>query len=273
MDSHPPHPPCAGRPRRLVRRRILIAIAIPGLLLGFPPRVALAEDLLAGGLLGSVLRGDAFTGPRLIDLVVLGLVIFLLLRLILGRTKKQGPQPLPQNDRTDPDRPSDAPLAPPAAPREKGTMYTNAQATWDALRSTPPREGPAAATATGQAPAAATPDEEFLAGAKMAYGRILGAIAQRDFDDLASFITPEFLANLKNSLPLSPPPAPDILLVEATLAERREEDSRTVMLVDYNVLVHEKDAPHNTDRFDRWCFVRDKRVAGANWLLDSMERR
>jgi predicted lipid-binding transport protein (Tim44 family) len=242
--------------------------------------------MLTGGLLGSVFRGDEFTGPRVIDIVALGLLIFLLLRLVLGRSKKSPQQPFP-SDRPGPDTPPDkfpdaprgapsetsqeAPSSRPARPLQKTDMYTNAQATWDALRSKP--TDTTAPGPSGQPPAAASPDEEFLTGAKMAYSRIRGAVAQRDFDDLASFTTPQYLANLKNSLPLSPPPEPDILLVEATLAERREEASRTVMVVDYNILIHEQDAPHNIDRFERWTFVRDNAAPGANWLLDGMEER
>ncbi|WP_144004946.1 Tim44 domain-containing protein [Solidesulfovibrio fructosivorans] len=253
--------------RRLCRHAALAGAACLGVVAA--PGAALA-DPLTGGVLGSVLRGDEFTGPRVLDLVVVGLVIFLVLRLLLGRSRRSGQDQSRPYDRSGPTEPYDG-TPPPAPPRPKRDMYTNAQATWDALRSTPSSK--TASQSAGQPSAGATPDEEFLAGAKMAYGRILADIAKRDFDDLAGFTTPDFLANLKNSLPLSPPPAPDVLLVEATLAEHREQGSQTVMVVDYKVLIHEKDAPHNTDRFDRWRFVRDNATPGANWLLDAMEQR
>ncbi|UJX39787.1 hypothetical protein K9F62_13810 [Desulfovibrio sp. JY] len=270
MEKHPRIAFPLGRFWRWRGRAALVGAGCLGFVAA-APGVALA-DPLTGGVLGSVLRGDEFTGPRVLDLLVIGLVIFLLLRLLLGRSRRSGQgQSQPPYDRSGPAEPYDA-TPPPAPPqRAKRDMYTNAQATWDALRSTPSAK--TAAQPAGQPPADATPDEEFLAGAKMAYGRILPAIAKRDFDDLANFTTPGFLANLKNSLPLSPPPAPDILLVEATLAEHREEGSQTVMVVDYKVLIHEKDAPHNTDRFDHWRFVRDNASPGANWLLDAMEQR
>ena len=278
MHSNPAS--AAKRPRPLWRRFVPAVPACAGLV-ALRPAPALA-DMLTGGLLGSVFRGDEFTGPRVIDIVALGVLIFLLLRLVLGRSKKGPQQPFP-SERPGPDTPPDisrgtpsetsrdAPSSHPARPPQKPDMYTNAQATWDALRSKP--SDTPAPRPSGQPPAAASPDEEFLAGAKMAYSRIRGAVAQRDFDDLASFTTPQYLANLKNSLPLSPPPEPDILLVEASLVERREEDSRTVMIVDYSILIHEQDAPHNIDRFERWTFVRDNAAPGANWLLDGMEER
>uniref|UniRef100_I2Q3H0 Tim44-like domain-containing protein n=1 Tax=Desulfovibrio sp. U5L TaxID=596152 RepID=I2Q3H0_9BACT len=269
MDTHPESQkaPAASRFRSRLRTAA-VGLALTLLALPSPAR---AEDMLTGGLLGSVIRGDEFTGPRLVDLAVIGLALFLVLRLLLGRTGKTGanqqPPPPPPPATYDDDAPP-----PLDSPPGKPNMYTNAQATWAALKSPPPKGAPTAATPAGPLPAGATPEQEFLAGAKLAYGRILAAMAKRDFDDLANFTTPLFLAQLKNSLPASPPPAPDILLVEAVLAGQRQESGRTVMDVDYEVLVHEPDAPHNTDRKERWRFVRDTAAPGAHWLLDGMER-
>jgi predicted lipid-binding transport protein (Tim44 family) len=270
MDTHPGSPKALAALRSRIPGRILApaaGLALPLLALASPAR---AEDMLTGGLLGSVMRGDDFTGPRLVDLAVLGLALFLVLRLLLGRSKGTGAnqQPLPPPPATY----DDAGPPPLDSPPGKPNMYTNAQATWAALKSPPPKGAPDAAPPAGPLPAGATPEQEFLAGAKVAYGRILAAMARRDFDDLAGFTTPLFLAQLKNSLPASPPPAPDILLVEAVLAGQRQESGRTVMDVDYEVLVHEDGAPHNTDRKERWRFVRDAAVPGAPWLLDGMER-
>ncbi|EHJ49605.1 import inner membrane translocase subunit Tim44 [Solidesulfovibrio carbinoliphilus subsp. oakridgensis] len=271
MDTHPGSPKALAAllsriPSRTLAAAVGLALALPS-----PAR---AEDLLTGGLLGSVFRGDDFTGPRLVDLAVLGLALFLVLRLLLGRTGKTGanqqPPPPPPPAAYDDEAPP-----PLDSPPGKPNMYTNAQATWAALKSPPPKGTPTTAApsgATGPLPSGATPEQEFLAGAKLAYGRILAAMAKRDFDDLANFTTPLFLAQLKNSLPASPPPAPEILLVEAVLAGERQESGRTVMDVDYEVLVHEPDAPHNTDRKERWRFVRDTAAPGAHWLLDGMER-
>ncbi len=255
MDTHPPF-----------LRPLAAALGLAAVL---EPALARA-DMLSGGLLGSVLRGDEFTGPRLIDLLAIGVLLFLVLRLVLNRpgaSPRQSPPPDATPDKDDIQ--DDKPAGPPPG---KPNMYTNAQATWDALKS-PSAQKPATPTPNlpGSPPANATPDEEFLAGAKMAYSRIRASMAHRDFDDLAAFTTPAFLNQLRTSLPASPPPQPDILLIEATLAGRREEGSTTVMDVAYNVLIHEAGAPHNTDRAERWRFVRDNAVPGANWLLDGVQ--
>ena len=270
MKRHPLATTAAPRlgrgPRRLLAAAAVVAAwaAVP--LLPQPARA----DALTGGLLGSVFRGDPFTGPRVIDLVVLGLVIFLVLRAILGRQRPGGGNnagaggrdAVPYTRDPAPDDRGDA-----ATPRAKPDVYSNAAAMWSYLQTKPAGD---AAPATGTPPAAPGSDDEFLVGAKLAYPRIRQSMAKRDFDDLAGFIAPELLAGLRQRLPLSPPPEPDILIVEAHIADKRQETGHTVMTVDYDVLIHEENAPHNTDRSERWVFSRDDGAPGAHWLLTDM---
>lgn len=271
----------APSPRRFVLSAVLAAAILP---------TAMARaDMLEGGLLGTLFRGDAFTGPRLIDIVVLGCLVFLVLRLVTGRSAgpKQPDEPRQPDARANqpeyrpepPERrpeptPRGSEPTPTRAPRNAPDMYTAAEAMWAALKSPAPK---GSTTTTGAAqtydvpPAGTAPDEEFLAGAKMAYGRILSAMAERDLDDLAQFTTPQCLARLKNSLPAGPAGRLDVLLVEASLAESREENGRTVNTVAYKALVREPGSPENTERHDRWRFIQDNATPGDHWRLDSME--
>ena len=107
----------------------------------------------------------------------------------------------------------------------------------------------------------------------MAYSRIAASLAGRDFTDLASFVSPTYLAELQHTLPQTPAGRPDILLINAALAECRETPGRTVMVVDYDVLARQPGAAENTTLRERWTFSRDNAAPGANWLLDAMERR
>jgi len=218
------------------------------------------------------------SGNLLINLILLGLAMFVIFRELYGRRRNEGdqsqtpPRAAYQDDRDDDLPPQEQP------PRRGPDMYTNAQAAWDRLRSpdkrpaTPARtDGQAATPAPANAPAGS--DEEFLAGAKMAYSRIAASLAGRDFGDLASFVNPAYLVELQNTLPQTPAGRPDILLINAALAERRETPGRTVMVVDYDVLARQPGAAENTTLRERWTFSRDNTTPGANWLLDSMERR
>ena len=217
------------------------------------------------------------SGSLLVNLILLGLAMFVLFRVLSGRRNKNDDQTQapPRSDYQD-DRDDDAP--PQAQPPRSGPdMYTNAQAAWDRLRS-PDKQPAAPAPVAGQAPSApanapAGSDEEFLAGAKMAYSRIAASLGSRDFADLASFVSPAYLAELQNTLPQTPTGRPDILLINAALAERRETTGHTVMVVDYDVLARQPGAAENTTLRERWTFSRDNAAPGANWLLDAMERR
>ena len=210
------------------------------------------------------------SGDLLINLILLGLAMFVLLRFLTNRSKnKNTPQSPPaQPPYADDDHP---PLDP--TPPGKPNMYTNAQATWAALKSRPaPGSAPEAAP-QGQPAAAASSDDEFLAGAKLAYSRITSSLGTRDYDDLTHFVGPDLLTRLRNTLPATPAGKPEILLVEAALAARSEDANRTTMTVDYKALMREPGASQNTERTELWTFARDNAAPGANWLLESMEQR
>jgi predicted lipid-binding transport protein (Tim44 family) len=242
--------------------------------------LAVSAAVLAPATVQAAADASLDSGNLLINLILLGLAMFVLFRVLSGRRDKNGDQTQapPRPDDRD-DRDDDAP---PQAPRRGPDMYANAQAAWDRLRS-PDKRPPTPAPNGGQArPQAATPvsanapagsDEEFLAGAKMAYSRIAASLAGRDFGDLASFVSPAYLAELQNTLPPTPAGRPDNLLINAALADRRETPGRTVMVVDYDVLARQPGATENATLRERWTFSRDNAAPGANWLLDAMERR
>ena len=230
----------------------------------------LAACLAASDARAETAAVNAASGDMLINLILLGLAMFILLRFITGRSQKKGPtdpNQTPTYQPPDDDRP---PLDP--TPPGKPNMYTNAQATWDMLK-TPDKSSstPQSAPPTGQPQVAASPDEEFLAGAKLAYTRISTSLANRDYADLTSFVSPTLLAQLKNTMPATPAGKPDILLVEASLADRADAPDHTSMTVDYKVLRRDPGASQNSERNERWTFTRDNTTPGANWLLERME--
>lgn len=240
--------------------------------------LAASAAVLAPATVQAAADASLDSGNLLINLILLGLAMFVLFRVLSGRRNKNGdqtqapPRADDQDDRDDDAPPQDQP------PRRGPDMYTNAQAAWDRLRS-PDKQPTAPAQTSGQATspapvnAPAGSDEEFLAGAKMAYSRIAASLGGRDFGDLASFVSPAYLTELQQTLPQTPTGRPDILLINAALADRRETPGRTVMVVDYDVLARQPGAKENTTLRERWTFSRDNAAPGANWLLDAMQRR
>lgn len=246
------------KPKSSVPRRIAVSLAsLVSCLAG--------SDVLAGTSDASIGSGDL-----LVNLILIGLAMFVLFRFLSNRSRKQDPtqsnQP-PRYGDPDDDRP---PLD--STPPGKPNMYTNAQATWEMLKSPDKTQTASQAAApTGQPLAPASPDEEFLAGAKIAYSRIATSLANRDYDDLTHFVSPTLLTQLKNTMPASPAGKPDILLVEASLAGRSDDANRTTMTVDYKALRRDPGASQNAERTERWTFSRDNAAPGANWLLEKME--
>ena len=242
-------------------------------------RRAAATTALAAFLAATDAQADAAaasveSGDLLINLILLGLAMFVLFRFLSNRSKnKNSSQPGQPPRYTDPD--DDTPPLDPTPPG-KPNMYTNAQASWDRLKSpdksqtAPPTAAPQGQS-QAQPPTPSAPDDEFLAGAKIAYSRIAVSLGNRDFDDLTHFVSPGLLTQLKNTMPASPAGKPDILLVDATLANRTDDADRTSMTVDYKALRREPGASQNAERTERWTFARDNATPGANWLLEKME--
>ncbi len=156
------------------KRPALAAILCAWLVFTSAPAFA---DILSGGLIGSLLRGDQFTGPRVIDFLALGLIVYFLFSKLfqnrrndedddgyperpdesnrrggLGRPPSQGnPRPPQQTFQNDARPDGKTPPVPPAAPGPQGgpdagsqdprqtqaDAYRAAEAAWDWLRSDP----------------------------------------------------------------------------------------------------------------------------------------
>jgi|GEM_PF-1381241 len=192
-----------------------------------------APGMFGGGLFSSLFTGAPFTGPRLADIVILGLGVFMLFRFLTNRRppatgpdKTARPAPAPgetaraaqspaQGANNVPDsldgqtgtQSSQTPPPPgPGGPVGQGgpvgpdgrepslaRAYQAAEAAWGGLRSTP--KSPEQAPGA-QKPAFASQDEEFLAGAKAVYARIREAMEKGDVSGMTAFVAPDFMAEL-----------------------------------------------------------------------------
>ncbi|GAB6125559.1 TIM44-like domain-containing protein [Humidesulfovibrio idahonensis] len=233
---------------------------------------------MAGGLIGSMLFGHgggwgAGGGIGLMDILLIGLIVYLGYRLLRGRSgaaNVPGPQSV---------RPED--LKPDARYR--------AEQSWDNLRSQPqqPTPPPAGANPTGGfgvAPASEAPAEpvvpegfsvpDFLEGAKTVYARLQHSWDRRDLNDIALFTTPEVLAEIKRQAVADPSPSKtELLLVNGKLLEFREEAQDTVATVLFDVLLRE-DASEDRPKQIRevWHFSRPTGDLKANWRLEGIQQ-
>jgi predicted lipid-binding transport protein (Tim44 family) len=259
--------------------------------------------LLMGGLIGSLFFGGPFMGINLFDFILIGLGIFLLMRLLRGR-RYRGPtapgaredepydvQPEQRGwsqDREDPSRSTPGSGsghdAEATDPRHASDAYRRAEAAWEAVRTRPAREprtaGPSAgsAAAPGAGPSISVPEgfdaDEFLEGAKMCFTRLQESWAERDLEDIRQFATEPVLAEIESQMRQDPNPASvEVLTLNARLMEVTQEGQETRAAVYYDVLLRETSNPQGPeDVREVWHFVRDEAEQDPSWRLDGIQQ-
>ncbi|NMC50621.1 MAG: TIM44-like domain-containing protein [Desulfovibrio sp.] len=257
-----------------------------------PP--AEAPGMFGGGLISALFFGEPFTGPRLADIAVIGLVMFALFWLVAGRRAsrtgpdKSGlPRPpvaTPPSPRPDPEsepRGSSAGDRPSADPAGNGgasdrepslaRVYQAAEAAWGGLRSTPASGRPAP---DGSRPAFQNQDEEFLAGAKAAYARIREAMEKGDTAGVAPLVAPEFLEELgrlaRRRFGEPGGPASQVLLIEAGIADRRSQGNIALVDTLFEVLAKKSGQSEDDRTREIWTFARDASLPGSMWRLSGI---
>lgn len=226
--------------------------------------------LLAGTLIGSLLSGAGFSGGGLLDILLIGVLIFVGLKLF-ARRRASAPSPAPAAAAGAGGGMMQTPLSPQdhayADVTTADTAPNAARDAWASLNDggTPQPEAP-------QMPAGFDADE-FLRGAKLAYTRLQAAWDKRDLNDIAQFATPDVLEAIREQLAQEPAGSrTEIMLVNAQLLEVSEEGGEERAQVYFDVLLREDPAqPTPTNAREIWHFVRD-RQPGSMWKLDGIQQ-
>ena len=207
--------------------------------------------LVMGGLIGSLLFGGAFTGPRLVDIVVFGGLAFLLVRYLMS--KRMATEAL------------------------QGSSFETP------LAGTPPEEE---GNATGRSSAGQTvtsgkatipPDfdqADFMKGAKAVYPRLQESWDRRDLEDIRQFTSPEVWEQVRRQAEADPRPSKtEIVLVNATLLDVKKRNDQTVASVFYDVLMRETPEQTDTSRIrEVWHFSLDENKPGSFWVLEGIQQ-
>ncbi|MDR3320668.1 MAG: 39S ribosomal protein L45 [Desulfovibrio sp.] len=208
--------------------------------------------LLAGTLIGSLLSGHGFAGGGFMDILFIGFLIYLSLKLFARRcTTAAGGRTSAFTDNRDFSSPNNR----------------TATAGWDRLRADPVPESAPSSNALADFDV-----EEFLRGAKMAYARLQNSWDKRDLDDIAQFTTPLVLEKVREDMVTDSDQAiTELLLVNAQLlhVEKVGEDERAEVFFD--VLMHEspdQQAPASVREV--WHFLR--LGADGDWKLDGIQQ-
>ncbi|CAK7050142.1 MAG: hypothetical protein DESF_02106 [Desulfovibrio sp.] len=219
--------------------------------------------LLAGTLIGSLLGGHGFAGGGFMDIILIGLLAFLGLKLFARFRNRQasatagghGQHADAYNDRMQ--------------GMQRETTESNG---WDVLRGN--SQGAAAHAAAG--PNIPMPEgfdvDEFLRGAKMAYTRLQNSWDKRDMDDISQFTSSAVQHAVREQMDADPNPSnTEILLVNAQLLGVENEGNEQFAQVFFDVLMREspdQQAPSTVREV--WHFMRP--VQGGSWKLDGIQQ-
>ena len=218
----------------------------------------LLGGLLAGSLIGSLLFGGGFSGGGIMDILLLGILLFVGLKLFARARSKAQPAPAGAGN---------APMGGMEPPLQRNDTAASG---WDTLSGQN--------NAYNSQPEVVIPmpadfdAEEFLRGAKMAYNRLQAAWDSRDLNDIAQFASPAVMDAVRQQLAEETEPSKtEILLVNAQLLSVVNEDKEQRAQVYFDVLMRERpDQPTPSNMREIWHFVRE--LDGGTWKLDGIQQ-
>jgi predicted lipid-binding transport protein (Tim44 family) len=214
----------------------------------------------AAGLLQSLGGGEEFTGPTLIDIVIIGAVVFVVLRMISGH-RGGGAQ-------HGPDTRDQAPDEDEIGARRRA----RAQSAWQHLGA-----GEESRSSENRAAGASGgfDREEFLRGAKLVYSRLQESWDQGDLEDIRDFTTDKAFQAIQERAreSASTEPPTNILMVEAEVTNVDREDHPTRVTVSFEALIRDDPSQTSPRKVNEvWEFVRKPGNGDSTWKLDAVTR-
>ncbi len=212
--------------------------------------------LLAGTLLGSLLMGGGFAGTGIIDIILLGLVAFFVIRFFKSRSQRQENQNnVHRNYQTN-----------------QYSQTNNAHNSWDHLSSA--RNSSANNV---QDHADNTMDDfnadEFVAGAKTLYIRMQEAWDERDLEDIKNFTSKELYDEIERQKQEDPNPSKtEILLLQASVVDRQVVGNQEYVAVLFDTMLREDQTSQASEQVKEiWNFAKTK-DSNENWKLDGIQQ-
>jgi predicted lipid-binding transport protein (Tim44 family) len=197
--------------------------------------------MLMGGFIGSLLFGGGFTGPGLLDLLLVAGGLMFLIKVF--RARKTGTQTVP-----------------PVFERSGTPPQLDSFSSFD---SPPKKNLPSDFNET-----------EFLEGARTAYVRLLASWDKRDLEDIRQFTTPEVLEELRQQAEIDPTPGKtSIVYVNASVTKVEQIGEDIVASVLFDALLREEDdqrQPHPVREV--WHFSRKASDADSFWRLEGIQQ-
>lgn len=217
--------------------------------------------MLMGGLLGSMLGGGHFMGPNLLDMLLIGVGIFLLMRFLRKRREATAEATFAGG------RP--ASMTHPSAHTYDASP--SGGSAWDNLQA-----GDRTNTGTSQSPTIPPgfDQEDFMKGAKAVYQRLQHSWDKRDLNDIRTFTSQEVYDFIEEQYNNDPTPGTtEILLINGELLEVKTIGNQTVATVYFDVLMREDSSSQDTEQVrEVWHFSKYDNQSGDNWVLEGIQQ-
>lgn len=205
--------------------------------------------ILAGSMLGALLFGGAFSGMAMIDIVMIGLLIWMAMRLLRGRR----PAPARHDE---------------SSQYQQADRYADA---WAHLRDNSAPQGATAAGASGFTPPPGFDQEKFMEGARLMYSRMQESWDKRDLEDIRQFTTAGMFKLIQAQAAEDPTPSTTtILTMQASPHEFKSEGGEELISVYFDALLREYSDRDAENAREIWHFARP--AGQGTWKLDGIQQ-
>jgi predicted lipid-binding transport protein (Tim44 family) len=220
--------------------------------------------LALGGLLGALLFGGAFEHLNFFDILVFGLIAFMLFKFLAARRQTQAGAATPAGYYPAGHGDTDQPYQRQAGEAPQAGFDT------DILS----RKSGAPAAGAGPSVPADFDSAAFLSGAKAAYEMMQKAWDEGDLAELRALTTDKVFGELQDQIRARGGAAnrTDLLKVEVELLEVRDVGSDREATVLFDVLLRESPEARPAQVREVWHFVRSRNSRQPTWFLDGIQQ-
>jgi len=238
----------------------------------------LMGGLLAGGLIAA-LMGGAFEGIQIMDMILLGLVAFVLIRLFKGMMQAKAsamePQPSYAANQFRQDRQSDSETnnflggqLPQSSFGNQSTGNHNSDATFD-------EEQASGFGSNNDVPYNLPADfdiNNFLAGAREHYRTIQLAWNENDLGKIEEYVSPELFSHLKEErAALEGDQHTHVMFIDAQIIRADQSAGSAELSIQFSGRYSDEAEGVEEDITDLWHLTRDTSTHNAPWLIVGIE--
>jgi len=211
--------------------------------------------LALGGILGALFFGGAFEGVNFMDILIIGLIIFMLFKFMSRRSQQQpaaaggyGPSGLDDADNHQQRQTASVPLG--------GHGNTDEERSIDDLRSTTPKQ---------------FDQEAFIEGAKSCFARLQQAWDDGDLSDIRQFTTDHVFGEIQDQHQAREKHGKtEIVSLDAELLSTTDLGSKQEAIVLFKAELTEDGNSHPVEEV--WHFIKPANSQQTTWFLDGIQQ-